>query len=56
MDRQVEASDEQSSWLVRDRTFRRYPNINKQLLTDLYSVQGLSTVETPDISALAATS
>lgn len=45
MDKSVEASDERSSWLVRDRAFRRYPNINKQLLTDLYCVQGLSTVE-----------
>jgi transposase len=45
MSKQVGASEEQSSWLVRDRAYRRYPNINKQLLTDLYCTQGLSTVE-----------
>jgi hypothetical protein len=45
MDKQVGANDEQSSWLVRDRENRRYPNINKQLLFDLYCVQGMSTVE-----------
>lgn len=45
MSKQVGSSEEQSSWMVRDRAYRRYPNINKQLLTNLYCVQGLSTVE-----------
>lgn len=44
MDKQVGINDEQSSWLVRDRVNRRYPNINKQLLFELYCVQGMSFV------------
>jgi DNA-binding CsgD family transcriptional regulator len=44
-DKLVGARREGSRWLVRDRTFRRYPHINKQLLTELYLVQELSTVE-----------
>src|SRR5689334_18418032 len=45
MSKQVGLDSEQSYQVARDRTFRRYPNINKQLLTDLYYTQGLSTVD-----------
>jgi len=45
MSKQVGLDGEQSRQVARDRAFRRYPNINKQLLTDLYYAQGLSTVD-----------
>ena len=45
MSKQVGPDGEQSRQVARDRAFRRYPNINKQLLTDLYYTQGLSTVD-----------
>lgn len=45
MGKQVGPDDEQSHQAARERAFRRYTHINKQLLTELYYVQGLSTVE-----------
>ena len=45
MNKQVGSDDEQSHQVARDRAYRRYQDITKQLLTELYNVQGLSTVE-----------
>lgn len=45
MDKPVGPDDEQSRRVARDRAFRRYAHINKQLLEELYYVQSLSTVE-----------
>jgi hypothetical protein len=45
MGKPVGPDDERSDQVARERSYRRYPNINKQLLTDLYYTRGLSTVE-----------
>lgn len=45
MDKQVGPDDEQPHRAARERAFRRYAHINKQLLSELYYTQGLSTVE-----------
>lgn len=45
MDKPVGSDDEQSYRTARDRAYRRYPHINKQLLEELYYNQQLSTVE-----------
>jgi hypothetical protein len=45
MSKQVGPGEEQSHQAARERAYRRYPNINKQLLTDLYYTQGFSTVD-----------
>jgi hypothetical protein len=45
MDKQVGPGEEQSRRAARERAFRRYAHINKQLLSELYYVQGLSTVD-----------
>src|SRR5258708_31496128 len=43
--RPVEPVQEQSERVVRDRAFRRYTHITKELLECLYISEGLSTVE-----------
>lgn len=45
MDKQVGSDDERSHRAARERAFRRYAHINKQLLSELYYTQGLSTVD-----------
>jgi hypothetical protein len=45
MDKQVGPDGEQSRRAARDRAFRRYSHITKQLLEELYNAQGQSTVE-----------
>lgn len=44
MDKPVGSDGEQSPRAARDRAFRRYPHITKQLLENLYYTQSLSTV------------
>lgn len=45
MDKQVGPDEGQPRRAARDRAFRRYPHINKQLLEELYYAQSRSTIE-----------
>lgn len=45
MDKPVGSDEEQSRRTARERAFRRYAHINKQLLEELYYTQSLSTVD-----------
>lgn len=45
MDKQVGSDEGQPRRAARERTFRRYAHINKQLLTELYYEQGLTVDE-----------